>query len=69
MGLFSRKPKHPEFPDVADVKGARIHTNQGVIEVKLHSGDVPMTVGNFVGLAEGTVPWKRPDGSPGEGPL
>lgn len=28
-----------------------------------------MTVGNFVGLAEGTIPWRRRDGSPGEGPL
>jgi peptidyl-prolyl cis-trans isomerase A (cyclophilin A) len=69
MNLFNHKPTHPEFPDVSDVKGARIHTNQGVIEVSLFSGDVPMTVGNFVGLAEGTVPWKRPDGSAGEGPL
>jgi len=59
----------PQFPDVSDVKGARLHTNQGVIEVELFSDRVPKTVGNFVGLAEGTVEWTAPDGSPGQGPL
>lgn len=59
----------PNFPDVSDVKGARINTTQGVIEVRLFSDLVPITVGNFVGLAEGTIPWTRRDGSPGEGPL
>lgn len=59
----------PQFPDVSDVKGAKIHTNRGVIEVKLFSAEAPKTVGNFVGLAEGTIPWTRPDGSPGNGPL
>ena len=59
----------PQFPDVSDVKGARLHTNQGVIEVELFSDRAPKTVGNFVGLAEGTVEWTAPDGSPGQGPL
>jgi peptidyl-prolyl cis-trans isomerase A (cyclophilin A) len=59
----------PQFPDVSDVKGARLHTNKGVIEVELFSDRVPKTVGNFVGLAEGTVDWTAPDGSPGQGPL
>jgi peptidyl-prolyl cis-trans isomerase A (cyclophilin A) len=59
----------PKFPDVANVKGAKLHTNKGVIEVKLFSSQVPKTVGNFVGLAEGTVAWTTPDGSPGSGPL
>ncbi|MFO0727647.1 MAG: peptidylprolyl isomerase [Myxococcota bacterium] len=59
----------PEFPNVANVKGAKIHTNQGVIEVKLYSQLVPKTVGNFVGLAEGTIPWTKKDGTPGNGPL
>ena len=59
----------PSFPDVSDVKGARIHTNQGVIEVKLFAQEAPNTVGNFVGLSEGTIPWKKRDGSPGDGPL
>jgi peptidyl-prolyl cis-trans isomerase A (cyclophilin A) len=59
----------PQFPDVSDVRGARLHTTKGVIEVQLFSSQVPKTVGNFVGLAEGTIPWTRPDGSPGRGPL
>ena len=59
----------PQFPDVSDVKGARLHTNKGVIEVELFADRVPKTVGNFVGLAEGTVDWTAPDGSPGQGPL
>jgi cyclophilin family peptidyl-prolyl cis-trans isomerase len=66
---FGRGAEAPKFPDVANVKGAKLHTNMGVIEVKLFSSQVPKTVGNFVGLAEGTVPWKRRDGSDGEGPL
>ena len=37
--------------------------------MKLFSAEVPKTVGNFVGLAEGTIPWTRRDGTPGEGPL
>jgi peptidyl-prolyl cis-trans isomerase A (cyclophilin A) len=64
-----REQMAPNFPDVKDVKGARIHTNVGVIEVKLYSQQVPKTVGNFVGLAEGTVAWTKPDGTPGSGPL
>lgn len=54
----------PKFPDVSDVKGAVLHTSMGDIEVKLFSDKVPNTVGNFVGLAEGTIPW-----SGGDGPL
>lgn len=61
--------QHPPFPDVSDVKGARIHTNRGTIEVKLYSDKTPKTVGNFVGLAEGTIPWTKSNGSPGDGPL
>lgn len=59
----------PQFPDVQDVKGARLHTNKGVIEVELYSSQVPKTVGNFVGLAEGTISWTRADGSSGQGAL
>ena len=53
----------PNFPDVSDVKGAILHTSMGDIEIKLYSDQVPNTVGNFVGLAEGTVKWS------GTGPL
>ena len=59
----------PQFPNVDDVKGAKLHTSKGTIEVALFSNKVPKTVGNFVGLAEGTVSWKKPDGSSGSGPL
>ncbi len=59
----------PQFPDVSDVKGARLHTNKGAIEVRLFADKVPQTVGNFVGLAEGTIPWQKADGTDGEGPL
>jgi cyclophilin family peptidyl-prolyl cis-trans isomerase len=59
----------PKFPDVSNVKGAKLHTSLGVIEVKLFSSDVPNTVGNFVGLAEGSIPWTAKDGNPGSGPL
>lgn len=58
----------PKFPDVSDVKGAKLHTSKGVIEVKFFSKDTPMTVGNFVGLAEGTIPWIK-DGKEQTGPL
>lgn len=61
--------EEPIFPDVSNVKGARIHTNVGTIEIKLYSDLVPKTVGNFVGLAEGTIPWTKRDGTPGNGPL
>lgn len=54
----------PQFPDVSDVKGAILKTNKGDIEVRLFSDLVPNTVGNFVGLAEGSIPW-----SGGSGPL
>ncbi|MBI2378940.1 MAG: peptidylprolyl isomerase [Deltaproteobacteria bacterium] len=59
----------PQFPNVKGVKGARIHTNMGVIEVQLFSELVPKTVGNFVGLSEGTIPWKKKDGTVVRGPL
>jgi peptidyl-prolyl cis-trans isomerase A (cyclophilin A) len=59
----------PKFPDVSTVKGAKLHTSLGVIEVKLFAKECPNTVGNFVGLAEGTIPWKKRDGSAGSGAL
>ncbi|MEL6184748.1 MAG: peptidylprolyl isomerase [Myxococcota bacterium] len=58
----------PNFPDVTDVKGAKIHTNHGVIEIELYGDKVPKTVGNFVGLAEGTIPWTK-GGATQSGPL
>ena len=41
---------------------ARFDTTQGEIVVKLFHDLVPRTVGNFVGLAEGTRTWRGMDG-------
>ncbi|MEC8637589.1 MAG: peptidylprolyl isomerase [Bacteroidota bacterium] len=35
---------------------AAIHTQKGIITIQLHYKETPATVGNFVGLAEGTLP-------------
>ncbi len=37
---------------------AKFHTSKGAITVSLHYRETPMTVGNFVGLAQGTMPNK-----------
>jgi peptidyl-prolyl cis-trans isomerase A (cyclophilin A) len=42
---------------------ARFVTDKGDILVRLFHDKVPRTVGNFVGLAEGTRSWRGPDGS------
>jgi peptidyl-prolyl cis-trans isomerase A (cyclophilin A) len=39
---------------------ATIRTNQGAIECVLYPDKAPLTVANFVGLAEGTKEWKDP---------
>jgi len=54
----------PAFPPV-DVPGngplhARLHTTQGVIEVRLEEQRAPNTVRSFVGLATGKIDWKDP---------
>ncbi len=44
---------------------AEIETSKGLIEVELDFQSTPLTVMNFVGLAEGTLPfWNRPLGQP-----
>ena len=54
----------PTFPPIS-VAGngnlyARLHTSQGVIVVQLYEKEAPQTVANWVGLANGSVPWKDP---------
>ena len=46
----------PADIDVTDVEGATLHTSEGDIEVELFPEDAPLTVANFVGLAEGEGP-------------
>ncbi len=39
---------------------AVFQTSNGVIVTRLFEKDTPLAVGNFVGLAQGTKPWKDP---------
>ena len=48
---------------------ARLVTSAGNIEAELYEKDVPRTVANFVALATGKVPWRRPDGKNSNEPL
>ncbi len=48
--------KTVKYPDLSDGLYADIQTNKGDILVKLHADIVPMTVANFVSLAEGNNP-------------
>ncbi len=41
---------------------ATVETNHGIITINLFNRRAPRTVGNFVGLAEGTIPWKDSHG-------
>ncbi len=46
-----------------------LHTDHGDLECMLFPDQAPITVANFVGLATGTQPWTRPDGSAALSPL
>ncbi|MEV6068286.1 peptidylprolyl isomerase [Nocardia sp. NPDC052001] len=49
---------------------ATLHTNQGDIKVALFGNHAPATVRNFLGLADGTAPYKTKNASGGtEGPF
>ncbi len=48
--------KSVKYPDLENGLYADIQTNQGDILIKLHQKEMPMTVANFVSLAEGNNP-------------
>lgn len=54
-------PPEIEAATAEDGLYAVLHTSMGPIACRLHPEKVPVTVGNFVGLAEGTHPWKDPE--------
>ena len=60
--MFSKTPTPPNVPTFG--KGAKVtatlETSSGNIVCSLLADDVPMTVGNFVGLTEGTKEWIDP---------
>src|SRR5690606_2829916 len=65
MGLLgTKKPKNlppslPTFPDGATVT-ASFQTSLGTFKARLFVDQAPVTVGNFVGLATGQIPWTDP---------
>ncbi len=57
--LFAAAATGAELPDGIY---AKFETNKGEILAKLFYKRTPMTVGNFVGLAEGDMPWRDESG-------
>lgn len=59
LALFNIAAAGAELPDGIY---AKFETTKGEILVRLFFKRTPMTVGNFVGLAEGTMTWKDESG-------
>ncbi len=54
--FFTVACKSVKYPNLENGLYADVQTNKGDILIKLHNKEVPMTVANFVSLAEGTNP-------------
>ncbi len=71
MSLFGKReapkpPYLPSFPKGATVS-ATFKTSLGSFVCKLFAEEAPMTVGNFVALATGEMPWTDKDGKSMQG--
>ncbi|WBX73153.1 peptidylprolyl isomerase [Tenacibaculum pacificus] len=56
LTLIISSCKSVKYPDLENGLYADIQTNRGDILIRLHAKEVPMTVANFVSLAEGDNP-------------
>ncbi len=65
VGIGDNRGRHTKGPNVSV---ATLHTNHGDIVLTLFDDHAPTTVANFVGLADGTKPYRGEDGEPGSGP-
>ena len=69
--LMAQAPA-PTAPEVANLPAglyAVFQTSAGTITARLYEKEAPKTVANFVGLAQGTRPWRDPKGAVVRRPL